>query len=152
VILADTRCRGSTFCPILLKLDRVSESRVSDLDRWVSSGALDDASADLDDLRSLVTISRTHPKDIQERQVFVRLDGKRHTLVYGQEFTEELPPGAHHLRVHNTLMWRNVRFTLEPGEHLHFVIINSGRWWTWGMAGVLGSAPLFLTVEKRSVL
>ena len=47
-------------------------------------------------------------------------------------------------------MWKNVRFTLEPGEHLEFLLINRGRWWTWGVAGVLGAAPLFLTVEKRS--
>jgi hypothetical protein len=110
-----------------------------------------DVEADaLDDLRSFVTISRTHPSDIGERQVFVRLDDKREKLLYGESFTHEILPGAHHLRVHNTLVWKNVPFTLEPGEHLEFIIINSGRWWTWGIAGVLGSAPLFLTVEKRS--
>lgn len=97
-----------------------------------------------------MTISRTHPTDIGDRQLFVRLDGSERRLVFGDEFTDELPPGAHHLRVHNTLMWKNVHFTLEPGEHLEFVLINSGRWWTWGVAGVLGAAPLFLTVEKRS--
>ena len=106
----------------------------------------------VDDLRTLVTISRTHPKDIGERQVFVKLDDKRAALVYGQQLTIEVPPGAHHLRVHNTLVWKNIRFTVEPGEHIEFLILNSGRWWTWGMAGVLGSAPLFLTVEKRSVV
>jgi hypothetical protein len=41
-------------------------------------------------------------------------------------------------------------FALEAGEHLEFSIVNSGRWWTRGMAGVVGPAPLFLTVEKRS--
>ena len=106
----------------------------------------------VDDLRTLITISRTHPKDIGERQIFVKLDDKRAALVYGQQFTIEVPPGAHHLRVHNTLVWKNIRFAVEPGEHIEFLILNSGRWWTWGMAGVLGSAPLFLTVEKRSVV
>lgn len=105
-----------------------------------------------DDLRSLVTISRTHPDDIGERHVFVKLDTGRLRLAFGDDVTLELEPGAHHLRAHNTLVWKNVRFTIEPGEHLQFVIINSGRWWTWGLAGVLGSAPLFLTVRKRSIL
>jgi hypothetical protein len=31
-------------------------------------------------------------------------------------------------------MWKNITFTLEPGEHLEFILINSGRWWTWGFA------------------
>jgi hypothetical protein len=112
-----------------------------------------DAAADaIDDLRCFVTVSRAHPSDIKERHVFVKLDREPLRLSYGDHFTLELKPGAHHLRAHNTLVWKNVRFTLEPGEHLEFIIINSGRWWTWGLAGVLGSAPLFLTVEKRSLL
>ena len=103
-----------------------------------------------DDLRSFVTLSRTHPTDIGERHVFVKLDDTKVRLSYGDSFTAELKPGAHHLRAHNTLVWKNLKFTLEPGEHLEFVIINSGRWWTWGIAGVLGSAPLFLSIAKRS--
>ena len=114
-----------------------------------TSDAFTDAA---DDLRSYVTVSRMHPSDIKERHVFVRLDTQKLRLSYGDNVTVELKPGAHHLRAHNTLVWKNVRFTLEPGEHLEFVIINSGRWWTWGIAGVLGSAPLFLTVEKRSLV
>jgi hypothetical protein len=105
-----------------------------------------------DDLRSFVTLSRTHPTDIGERHVFVKLDDTKVRLSYGETFTAELKPGAHHLRAHNTLVWKNLKFTLEPGEHLEFVMINSGRWWTWGLAGVLGSAPLFLSIAKRSRL
>ena len=105
-----------------------------------------------DDLRSFVTLSRTHPTDIGERHVFIKLDDTKVRLGYGESFTTELKPGAHHLRAHNTLVWKNMKFTLEAGEHLEFLIINSGRWWTWAMAGVLGSAPLFLSIAKRSRL
>jgi hypothetical protein len=112
--------------------------------------ARDTAFDAFDDLRSFVTISRTHPSDIRDRHVYVRLDGKDAKLLFGEHFTAEAEPGAHELRVHNTLMWKRIKFTLEPGEHLEFIIINSGRWWTWGFAAVLGSAPLFLKVEKRS--
>lgn len=105
----------------------------------------------VDDLRSFVTISRNHPEDVQERQVYARLDGKASTLLFGDCITAEIAPGAHHLRVHNTLVWKNIRFTVEPGEHLEFVVINSARWWTWGVAGVLGAAPLFLKIERYSV-
>jgi hypothetical protein len=104
-----------------------------------------------DDLRALVTLSRTHRSDCGQRQVIVRLDGgPKVKLLFGDLFTVEVQPGAHHLRVHNTLFWKNIRFTIEPGEHLDFLIRNEARWWTYGMVAVLGSAPLFLRVERRS--
>jgi hypothetical protein len=120
------------------------------IDRGPVATAWTDLAEPADDLRSFVTLSRTHPTDIGERHVFVKLDDTKVRLSYGDRFTAELEPGAHHLRVHNTLVWKNLKFTLEPAEHLEFVIINSGRWWTWGVAGVLGSAPLFLSLAKRS--
>ena len=110
------------------------------------------SSAVADDLSATVTISRAHPKDVAQRQVIVRLDdGERITMVFGDEFTQELVPGRHKLFVHNTLFWRTIHFPIEPGEHLEFIVINRDRWWTAGMVGVLGSAPLFLQVVKRSV-
>ena len=106
---------------------------------------------DRDDFAASVTITRTSQADYQTRQLVVSIDGRRvGTLLWGDTITCHPEPGPHTLRVHNTLVWKNLKFTLEPGEHLEFVIINSGRWWTWGVAGVLGSAPLFLSIAKRS--
>jgi hypothetical protein len=103
-----------------------------------------------DDLRTFVSVVRNDAGDCKERQVIVRLDGgEKIKLSFGESLTEEVRPGAHHLFIHNTLMWKNVHFTMEPGEHLEFLVVNSGRWWTWGMAGVLGAAPLFLKVELK---
>lgn len=105
-----------------------------------------------DDLRTSVTISRAHPRDVGQRQVIVRLDdGPRIKLEFGDEHTVELQPGRHKLFVHNTLFWKTTYFSIEPGEHLEFIVINSARWWTAGMVGLLGSAPLFLQVVQRSV-
>jgi len=107
---------------------------------------------DVEDLRTFVTIARTDARDVGERQIFARLDGTaRVTLEFGQSYTGLVQPGQHHLRVHNTLFWKHIHFAVEPGEHLEFVVINMGRWWTYGVAGVLGSAPLFLRVERRSL-
>lgn len=109
------------------------------------------AAAELDDLRALITVSRDHPEDCEQRQVIVRLDeGLRVALVFGETVTVEVQPGAHHLRIHNTLFWKNIFFTIEPGEHLDFLVINRARWWTAGIVGVFGAAPLFLTVQQRS--
>ena len=108
---------------------------------------------DLDDLRSTITVSRDHPTDVGQRQVFIRIDGgERVALLFGDSLTTDLEPGSHRLRVHNTLIWKTIQFAIEPGEHLEFIVINSARWWTAGMAGLLGAAPLFLRVEKRSVV
>ena len=108
---------------------------------------------ELDDLRSTITVSRDHPTDVGQRQVFIRIDGgDRVALLFGESLTTDLEPGCHRLRVHNTLIWKTVQFAIEPGEHLEFIVINSARWWTAGMAGLLGAAPLFLRVQKRSLV
>ena len=113
---------------------------------------LEDGLGALDDLRCLITFSRTHPSDCGQRQVFARLDGgEQVALLYGDIVTLEVNPGRHKLRVHNTLFWKNLEFTIEMGERLEFLMINRARWWTAGVVGVLGSAPLFLTVKQLSV-
>ncbi len=118
----------------------------------VVSRVVDPAIETYDDLRSTIRLTRMHPADCQQRQVFVRLDGgPRLALVYGQAATLDVQPGRHELFVHNTLFWKRMRFAIEPGEHLEFAIVNRARWWTAGMAGLLGAAPLFLTVEQSSL-
>ena len=70
----------------------------------------------------------------------------------GQSFTLEIKPGRHQLRAHNTLFWRTVIFHVEAGEHLEFLLINKGGPITFGIAALLGSAPVFLKIERRSVV
>lgn len=121
-------------------------------DRGATSVAPGGSSTLEDDLRTSVTISRAHPTDIGQRQVIVRLDeGPKIKMVFGDEFTIELQPGRHKLFVHNTLFWKTTYFCIEPGEHIEFIVINTARWWTAGVVGMLGSAPLFLQVVQRSV-
>lgn len=108
---------------------------------------------ELEDLRALVTVSRTHPSDAQQRQVIVRIDdGPKQKLYYGESFTIEVAPGEHRLHAHNTLFIKKLKFAVEPGEHLEFVIVNKANAFTWTMAGVLGSAPMWLKIYRRSVI
>jgi hypothetical protein len=105
-----------------------------------------------DSLDCTITFSREHPDDCGQRQVFVRLDDAvRTALVFGQSVTLEVEPGLHVLRVNNTLVWKRLEFTIEPGEHLGFTLINRAPRWAAGMAGIFGWAPLFLTVRKTSL-
>jgi hypothetical protein len=105
-----------------------------------------------DEFRTAVTICRTHQRDIGLRHVVVRLDdGPKTTLLFGDSITIDVKPGTHHLRVHNTLFWKNIDFVVETGEHLEFMIINRGGAWTFGLLAWLGASPLFLTVQQRSL-
>jgi hypothetical protein len=97
-----------------------------------------------------VTVTRKDPRDIQDRQVVVSLDGKPlATLLYGKEVTREVPPGPHRLRAHNTLFWKTIEFDLAPGEHARFRVINRAGTGTFSMLGLLGVGPLFLTFERE---
>ena len=105
-----------------------------------------------EDLVCTVTLSRTLPRDCGQRQIFARIDElERVALVYGESVTLEVKPGRHRLRAHNTLFWKTLDFSIEPAEHLEFQFINEARWWTAGMVGLLGAAPLFLTVRQVSL-
>jgi hypothetical protein len=106
-----------------------------------------------EDLRCLVTISRRHRDDVQMRQVLARVDdGPQVTLMYGDEFTVEVQPGRHVLRANNTLFWKRRAFTAEPGEHLEFVLINRSGRLAIGFLAIMGVAPLYLRIEKRSLV
>jgi hypothetical protein len=105
-----------------------------------------------DDLRCFVTVSRKDETDARMRQVLVTVDEHpSRTLMFGDAFTLELEPGAHLLKANNTLFWKRVPFALEPGEHLEFVAINQPGRMALGFLTLMGVAPLYLKLEKRSV-
>jgi hypothetical protein len=105
-----------------------------------------------DDLRSYVTVSRQDTRDVRLRQVVARIDGRPPTtLLFGEAFTQEVSPGSHRLRAHNTLVWKKVDFRIEPGEHLEFVLINRSGSLTLGFLALLGVGPLYLSIERRAL-
>ena len=97
-----------------------------------------------------VTVERTHEKDVRDRQVVVSIDGEPlATLLYGQRVTRDVPPGAHRLKAHNTLFWKNIDLDLKAGEHARFVVINRAGTSTFSLLGMLGVGPLYLTFERQ---
>jgi hypothetical protein len=98
---------------------------------------------------TLLTLHRTSPRDEGSRQVVCRLDGVRLAdLLFGQQFTMEVLPGEHELRVHNTLMWRTLRFTVAPGGHARFGVVNRAPIGFYVLLLTIGVAPLVLEVER----
>jgi hypothetical protein len=72
--------------------------------------------------------------------------------MFGEAFTLEVPPGQHVLKANNTLFWKRLPFTLEPGEHLEFVAINHPGRLALGFLTLMGVAPLYLKIETRSAM
>ncbi len=99
-------------------------------------------------MASRLTISRTSPSDVQQRQVIIKLDGESFaTLLYGQSITREIPPGSHRLRFDNTWAKKTVEFKAADAEELNFNVINRAGRFTWWMVAVLGAGPMYLTIE-----
>jgi hypothetical protein len=124
-------------------IEKVPEPTVADLD------------AVIDQLKASwtarVTVRRQSREDIGLRDIYVSLDGERiAVLEAGEEVSREVTPGPHRLRVHNTLFWRTLDFTVAVGEHASFVAINRRGFGTYSMlAYVLGTNLIYLTVERE---
>jgi hypothetical protein len=98
-----------------------------------------------------VTVSRQDPGDIGSREIFVSLDGEELAILrHGESVTRELAPGAHELRVHNTLFRKHATFTLADGEEARYRVVNKSGWGTMAMVSVLGAGPVYLTLERES--
>jgi hypothetical protein len=98
---------------------------------------------------SRVTVSRTAPDDIKQRQIIVKLDGNRlGELMSGDEISRPVEPGPHRLKVDNTWNWKTVDFTVAPGEHVRFRTVNRGGRFTWFLVGTLGVGPMYVSIER----
>jgi hypothetical protein len=98
-----------------------------------------------------VTIARTDPADVGQRQVIVGIDaGEASRLAFGDTVSVEIPAGEHVLKANNTLVWRKVSFRAEPGEEVQFVVANRASRFTLGFLTLMGVAPLGMTVEKKT--
>jgi hypothetical protein len=110
------------------------------------------ADRDGSNLRSFVTFRRDAENDAKQRQIIVRIDdAPASTLMFGETVTVEVPPGSHVLRANNTLFWKRESFSIEPGEHLEFALVNRAGRLTLGFLALIGVAPLYLDVMRRSV-
>jgi hypothetical protein len=101
-------------------------------------------------VESRVTISRTSPVDIKQRQIIVKLDGQRlGELMSGDEISRVVEPGQHRLQVDNTWNWKTVDFKLAPGQHARFRTVNRGGRFTWFLVGTLGVGPMYVSIDRE---
>jgi len=96
-----------------------------------------------------LTITRTSPADVQQRQVIIKLDGEPlATLLYGQSATRVIEPGSHELRFDNTWVKKSIDFQIEEGEQVTYNVTNTAGRFTWWMVAALGAGPMYLKIER----
>ena len=95
---------------------------------------------------------RQSKDDAGIRDIHVSLDGERIAVLFnGQDVRREVTPGPHRLRVHNTLFWKTVDFTVAVGEHASFEVVNRPGPGTWSvLAYLIGANVLYLGVHKTA--
>ena len=97
-----------------------------------------------------LTIRRTSPEDIAERELYCSLDGKRIAIMrFGESITVNIAAGPHQLRVHNTLSRKTAEFDASPGQHIRFKTVNvPGKGFAmWAM--FVGAAPMYTVLERE---
>jgi hypothetical protein len=102
-------------------------------------------------VNATLTIARQSPNDAGIRQVFISLDGQDFgVLLNGESVTKDVSAGEHRMRVHNTLVWKNLHLDLKPGEHARFLLTNRAGWGTFALVATLGVGPIYLKIERVS--
>lgn len=96
-----------------------------------------------------LVITRDHPQDIQDRPVYLWIDGEKWdgVLKYGRTFERELPAGHHAVKAHNTLFGDTVEFDAAPGETVRYRCENGLS--PGGMVMVLMMGVAYLKVRLR---
>jgi hypothetical protein len=99
-----------------------------------------------------VTVRRTIEGDVGIREIYVSLDGESLAVLRpGQDVSREVPPGTHRLRVHNTLFWKTIDFTVTVGEHASFAATNRRGFGTYSFfAYLIGCNVIYLKVEREA--
>jgi hypothetical protein len=97
-----------------------------------------------------VVVARTSPEDMQERELYVAVDGQRRGILrYGDSLTLPVSPGHHQLRVHNTISRRYAEFEIADGQQVCFRAANvRGKGFAM-LAMFFGIAPMYTVLERQ---
>jgi hypothetical protein len=94
-------------------------------------------------------ITRDHPEDIQDRPVYLWIDGEKwdRPLKYGKTFERDIAPGRHQVKASNTLFSTKVEFDAAPGETVRYRCENGLT--GGGMVMVLMMGVAYLRVRLK---
>jgi hypothetical protein len=96
-----------------------------------------------------LVITRDHPQDVQDRPVYLWIDGEKleRPLKYGKTIERDLAPGSHTIKAHNTLFGDTVAFDAAPGETVRYRCENGLS--PGGMVMVLMMGVAYLKVKLK---
>jgi len=94
-----------------------------------------------------LVITRDHPQDIQDRPVYLWIDGEKWdgVLRYGKTFEREVAAGHHTVKASNTLFSTKVEFEAASGETVRYRCENGLT--GGGMVMVLMMGVAYLKVK-----
>jgi hypothetical protein len=94
-----------------------------------------------------LVITRDHPQDVQDRPVYLWIDGEKWegVLRYGKRFERELPAGHHTIKASNTLFSTTQEFDAAAGETVRYRCENGMT--GGGMVMVLMMGVAYLRVR-----
>ena len=96
-----------------------------------------------------MTVRRTSPRDMQERELYVSIDGGPNAILrYGDSVTLNVAPGHHRIRVHNTWSRRHAEFEAAPGDRIGFNTANVRGKGFEIIAAFFGVAPMHTELER----
>lgn len=98
-----------------------------------------------------LTVSRTSPEDIQERELYVSVDGDRRGILrFGDSLTVPISAGHHELRVHNTISRKRAEFDVTDGEQVRYRAANVRGSGFEMLAMFFGIAPMHTVLERET--
>jgi hypothetical protein len=99
-----------------------------------------------------LTVHRTSPADMQERELYVSVDGGESVILrFGDSVTIPLSTGHHRLRVHNTISRRYAEFDAAPGDRIRFSASHVRGKGFEILAIFFGIAPMHTVLEREDV-
>ena len=103
------------------------------------------------DQTARLVIVRDHPEDIQDRPVYLWLDGEKvdRPLKYGKTFERDVAPGRHKVKANNTLFSTTVEFDVATGETVRYRCENGLT--GGGMVMVLMMGVAYLRVRLKRI-
>lgn len=97
-----------------------------------------------------LTVYRTSPEDMQERELYVAVDGRRCGILrFGDSLTVPISAGHHRLRVHNTLSRKHADFDVAGGEAIRFRAANVKGKGFEILAMFFGIAPMHTVLQRE---
>jgi hypothetical protein len=97
-----------------------------------------------------ITIRRTSPHDVQQRQIIVKVDGVNvGEVFYGDTISIPVTAGLHRLHVDNTWNWKTLELNVAAGDHLKFQTVSRAGRFTWFLVSMLGAGPIYVSIERE---